>query len=368
MVDPSLEAIDWQRFLCRPPLQPLREVDAAAFRSRSILLTGAGGSIGTAIASRLARLHPARIILLEASESHFFALDRLIRTECGPTEIAFYLGSVCDAALLDEIFSVHAPDLILHAAAFKQVPLLEDQPLAAIFNNALGTETLSQYAATNGSRIVLLSTDKAVDPVSIMGATKRVAEQITLSHNGVALRLGNILGSRDSVAEVFAQQIRMGQRITVTDPTARRYFLTLEEAADLLLAASLEFDSPALLSPDLHAPHLIVDLADFLARELAPNQEIPVQFTQLRPGDKEAESFWASNETAESSSRPGLLRITTRQASPILLHKVLTSLRSAVENRDVFEAIAGLMALVPEYTPSQRVEAMARERRIQNSR
>ncbi len=367
-MEPSLEAIDWQQFLRRPPLQPLREVDASAFRGRSILLTGAGGSIGTAIASRLARLHPARIILLEASESHFFALDRLFHSECGPTEIALYLGSVCDKALLDEIFSVHAPDLILHAAAFKQVPLLEDQPLAAIFNNALGTETLSQYARAHGARIVLLSTDKAVEPVSIMGATKRIAEQIILSSDGVALRLGNILGSRDSVAEVFAQQIRLGNRITVTDPTARRYFLTLDEAADLLLAASLEFEPPALLSPDLHAPHLIVDLAHFLAKELAPDQEIPVQFTQLRPGDKESESFWASDETVESSNRPGLLRIATRRTSSIHLQQMLMSLRCAVENRDASEALSWLMAMVPEYTPSQRVRAMAQERRIQNSR
>lgn len=367
-MEPSLEAIDWQKFLRRPPLRPLREEDALAFRGRSILLTGAGGSIGTAIVSRLAQLHPARIILLEASESHFFALDRLFHTECGPTEIALYLGSVCDNALLDEIFCVHAPDLIFHAAAFKQVPLLEDQPLAAIFNNALGTETLTQSAQAHGARIVLLSTDKAVEPVSIMGATKRLAEQIVLSSHGVALRLGNILGSRDSVAEVFAQQIRLGNRITVTIPTVQRYFLTIEEAADLLLAASLEFDSPALLSPDLHAPHLIVDLARFLAKELAPDQEIPVEFTQLRPGDKESESFWASKETVESSNRPGLLRITTPQTSPIHLHQMLKSLRCAVENRDTVEAIAGLMTLVPDYTPSQSIQAMAREHRIQNSR
>ncbi len=205
-----LSTLDWSRFLARPrlPSPPLGVLDAL-YRG-PMLITGAAGSIGSALSQRVAALEPAALLLLDTSESRLYGLqqDWLIKGLAGvPTPI---LGSVNDRTLLDEVFSAHGPKLVFHAAAFKHVPLLEQQPLAAIANNVFGTLSLSRAAKGHGARVVLLSTDKAVEPSSIMGATKRIAEQIVLSTGGVVLRLGNVLGTRDSVTEMFARQIAIG--------------------------------------------------------------------------------------------------------------------------------------------------------------
>ena len=241
-VIPSLEALDWHEFLARPPLpSPTNEV-LNAIEGQPILITGAGGSIGSALAMRLAEFATS-LILLEASETHLFALQNQFAESAAAAAPVTVLGSIDDSSLLDEIFFVHAPRLLFHAAAFKHVPLMEEQPLAAIANNIFGTATLCEAASRHNARIVLLSTDKAVEPASVMGATKRVAERIVLAAGGTVLRLGNVLASRDSVAESFARQIAAGGPLAVTDPAARRYFLTLEEAVSLLIFASAESDA-----------------------------------------------------------------------------------------------------------------------------
>ncbi|HVZ83448.1 MAG TPA: polysaccharide biosynthesis protein [Terracidiphilus sp.] len=362
----SLEAIDWHRFLARPPLPAPAPASLAAFREARILVTGAGGSIGSALALRLTTLEPHRLVLLEAAESQLFALQhRLARAE-DRNRTTFALGSTSDAALLDEILTVHAPQIAFHAAAFKQVPLLEEQPLAAIANNIFGTQTLVQAAARHGVRLVLLSTDKAVEPASVMGATKRVAEQLVLRYGGTALRLGNVLASRDSVAEIFAQALAAGEPISVTDPAARRYFLTLEEAVDLLLAAAIE---PAgLYAAALPASQYIVDLARFMAAELAPGREAAIEFTRLRSGDKEAERLWAENERAMPAGAPGLFALTSPLPEREPLSHGLQALRAALDARDAAAALARLCTLVPEYAPSAAVRALAAQSPMRTAR
>ena len=212
-----LNDLNWRSFLGRPPLSSPPPDGIEALRQQPILITGAGGSIGSALALRLAALAPSMLVLLEASESNLYALQRdwaelqtaNPRASC---PMAPVLGSVADQPLLDEIFALHAPLIVFHAAAFKHVPLMEEQPLAAISNNVFATQTLTETATAHGARVVLLSTDKAVQPASVMGATKRVAEQIVLSSGGTTLRLANVLASRDSVAEVFTRQIAQGLR------------------------------------------------------------------------------------------------------------------------------------------------------------
>jgi FlaA1/EpsC-like NDP-sugar epimerase len=225
-------------------------------------------------------------------------------------------------------------------------------------------ETLARVAAAHHARVILLSTDKAVEPASVMGATKRIAEHIVLASTGTVLRLGNVLASRDSVAEIFAQQIARGGPITVTDPAARRYFLTVEEAVNVLVIAASPTQQPAILAPNLLATHFIADLASFLSRTLAPNREIPVEFTRLRPGDKETELLWSEDEGPHSASslklNEALVSLQSSAFTPSQLAIELAFLHAAVDARDLAAALAHLRALVPDYTPSTSVLALAR--------
>jgi len=356
-VIPCLSNFDWSSFLARPALPPPPPEALDLLRRQSILITGAGGSIGSALAMRLAELRPSKLVLLEASESNLYALKRdwaIAGVDCTAT---FILGSVADEALLDEIVALHAPRIVFHAAAFKHVPLMEQQPLAAIANNIFGTETLTRAARPSGAHLVLLSTDKAVAPASVMGATKRVAEQIVLASGGTGLRLGNVLASRDSVAEIFARQIAQGGPLTVTDPAAQRYFLTLAEAIDLLLMAAAH--SNALLAPVLPAAHFVADLARFMARELSPEREVAIEFTDPRAGDKETEALWSVAERTTAANLEGLIMIETPLPTEAQLASRLAGLRTALHARDLAGAFEPLRALVPDFTPSPTVLALA---------
>lgn len=354
--------LEWSRFLARPRLpSPEVEVLDALYRL-PILITGAGGSIGSALAQRVASLAPTALLLLDSSESRLYQLQQNWISECTPGRMMPILGSVGDRMLLSEIFTVHAPRLVFHAAAFKHVPLMEEQPLAAIATNVFGTQSLVRSAAAHDARVVLLSTDKAVEPCSIMGATKRLAERIVLAAGGTALRMGNVLATRDSVTEVFAQQIAIGYPLTVTDPGARRYFLTIDEAINMLLIAAAEPAAPILLAPELSSPHFITDLAHFVAQELAPERQIELDFTSPRPGDKEIERLWSSTEFPRPSRSKGLLRIDSPQNNEDHLEAALARLRGAVEARDLPAALGHLCELVPDYTPSPAVMSLAGNR------
>ena len=361
---PSLENLDWRGFLARPGLPPPPEA-FDALRREPILITGAGGSIGSVLALRVGALEAVRLVLLEASESNLYALERdsaaaVAANPHSRNTRTPILGSVADVALLQEIFATHAPRIVFHAAAFKHVPLMEEQLLAAIANNIFATETLVSVAAAHGARVTLLSTDKAVEPASVMGATKRVAEQIVLAAGGAVLRLGNVLGSRDSVAEVFARQIAQGGPVTVSDPAARRYFLTLDDAVNLLLGAAVLAEPSALLAPVLPATHFIADLAHFMAHTLAPDREIAIDFTSLRPGDKETELLWKASDPTWPAGADGMVLIEAAGPNAVQLTSQLASLRATLDARDQCAALAQLSAMVPDYTPSQTVLAAAR--------
>ena len=358
---PSLKNLNWHSFLARPPLTSPTAEALDALGRQTTLITGAGGSIGSALAMRLAALSPPRLLLLEASESQLYHLERQW-TEAGAAgPMTAILGDVADRALLDEVFAAHAPRLVFHAAAFKHVPLMEEHPLAAMANNILGAENLVRAAEEHGARVVLLSTDKAVEPSSVMGATKRVAEQIVLNAGGTVLRLGNVLASRDSVAEVFAGQIERGGPLTVTDAEARRYFLTVDEAVDLLLTAAALPEPGCLLASALPAAHRITELARFMADELAPGREIAIAFTALRPGDKEAELLWPEGEATWPVQAGALVSVHSPSLPKDRLKRSLAALRAALAARDLADALDQLRTLVPEYRPSPSVRARAQQ-------
>ena len=333
------------------------------FAGKTLLITGAGGSIGSALALRLAQLREPQMILLEASEDHLYRLQQAIAGTEGNAAAAFVLGNAGDRATLDEIFSAYKPRIVVHAAAHKHVPLLETQPLAAIANNVFATEAVVAKAAKHGARIVLLSTDKAVRPTSVMGATKRVAEEIVLASGGTVSRLANVLESSGSVTEIFRKQIAHGGPLTVTHPETRRYFLTMEEAVDLVFAAgyiAADSGSASLLGPALEADHSIVELAEFMARTLAPGRGIPIHFAGLRPGDKLFE--WLRDDDEQVNfAKGGFLSIQSSRPAPSDFSDNLGGLGVALRERDLTATIEKLRAMVPGYSPSDTVLALAQK-------
>lgn len=332
-----------------------------------ILITGAGGSIGSALALRLMKLGGARLVLLESAENSLYQLERTWAESKAKTTASatFVLGDAGQHGLVEEIIATHRPGIVFHAAAHKNVPLLEGQPFAAIANNIFVTESVVAAATVHAARVVLLSTDKAVAPVSVMGATKRVAEEIVLRSGGTVLRLGNVLASSGSVVEVFAEQIAHRRPLTVTHPAALRYFLTMEEAVNLLLLAAAQpaahQGASRVLAPLLPAMHRIVELAEFMARTLAPGREIALEFCGLRPGDKLTEQLWESSDIVIPLTSGDLAVIESAQPVSTALQNGLAALRNAVGMRDLEAALGQLRTLVPEFEPSEKVLELARK-------
>ena len=265
---------------------------------------------------------------------------------------------------MEELFEKFRPTQIFHAAAFKHVPLMEENPIAVIRNNILGTWTLATFAAKYRARnLTMISTDKAANPSSIMGAAKHVAEQIltrldTSATRMRSIRLGNVLGSTGSVVPLFQRQIQSGGPVTVTHPEASRYFISLEEAIGLILAAAALDDSATLLVPDLPAPIKILDLAKKLIAEAQPSaasapKQIEILFTGLRPGDKLHEDLLSSSESAEPTTHPKLRRITGPLPTPNSLGSAITLISEKVQSRDLPALLDAIRSLVPEYQPSE---------------
>ena len=320
---------------------------------RRILITGAGGSIGSALAQAIASFAPARLILLDSSEHALYQIDRTLNE----TPHISILGNVCDPMLLAEIFDRYRPQIVFHAAAFKHVPLLELNPFAAIANNVLGTYSLLQTAIQHhAEHLVLISTDKAVDPLSLMGASKRIAELLLLAHAGSstrlsAVRLVNVLGSQGSVVPLFLDQIAHGGPLTVTHPEATRFFLSIGQSTQAILAALEPRPQGTILVPDLGHPIRIADLArDLIA---VHSSSASVVFTQLRPGDKLEETLISARETLLPPAASQILTPILSSAPPAsVLHAAMRTLQQAVAARDLAALLRVILKLLPEYTPS----------------
>jgi FlaA1/EpsC-like NDP-sugar epimerase len=326
----------------------------------TVLVTGAGGSIGSALIRKIAAYSPQLLVLLDHSEQHLYQVESDLTLKGGAVPLASVLGDICNEALLSDILERYRPNVVYHAAAFKHVPLMERNPIAAIQNNALGTNNLARAARKHGVHVMtMVSTDKAVCPRSIMGASKRVAElalvRWTSKENLMnSIRLGNVYGTEGSVVKLFAQQILAGGPVTVTHADASRYFLTLEEAVDLIMLAS---DLPAarILIPDLGEPVRILDLARRMIEEagFVVGKEIPITFSGLRPGDKMAEHLVSASEFVESTDDPRLSNVKSAEIHPDRFDVLMTILVNAVERRDLFSILETLRCMVPEYEPSE---------------
>ena len=269
-----------------------------------VLVTGAGGSIGSELARQIMRYHPSALILLDSAETPLYNIEMELNRNSGHTKVIPCIGDIRAFKGLGRIFKQYEPDIVYHAAAYKHVPMMESSPLDAIHNNILGTFKIASIACKHAvEKFVMISTDKAVRPTSIMGATKRVAEMVVQTMNGsgtrfVVVRFGNVLGSNGSVVPLFEKQIASGGPVTVTHPEVTRYFMTIPEAVMLVLIAGAIGTGGELFLLDMGEPLKIVDLAKNMIRlaGLAPEKDIEIEFIGLRPGEKLYEELLIAGE------------------------------------------------------------------------
>jgi len=353
---PGPETHAWGRFLPQWGDETGDFLFASAHIDRCVLITGAGGYIGSALVKAIAGTSPRRILLLDSAEHNLFEIQRYLESPGNQVPYEAVLGTVNDADLLDSIFSRYRPEIIYHAAAFKHVPLLELNPIAAVQNNTIGTWVLAQAAIRHGaSTFVLISTDKAVNPHSVMGVSKRIAElaMVALSTTVCrmnAIRLVNVIGSGGSVVPVFWKQIAECRPVTVTHPEVTRWFLSLRETVEAVLACGAAACEGRILLPERGEPVLIAELAEFLIR--ASRKEIPIQFTGLRPGDKLTEELTYKNEVTDGFIGGPLEIIRTCRRAPADLEDAIERLSARIAARDVSGLIRTLSSIVPEYVPS----------------
>jgi len=327
----------------------------------NILITGAGGCIGSALAERIAKSGARKLILLDHAEHELHEIELMLDAIQGCAPHVAVLGDVCDAALLAEVFQEHAPQVVYHAAAFKQVPMMERNPLAAIRNNVIGTLTLAHAAREYGAaQLVMISTDKAVNPHSVMGVSKRIAELALLRWNGIrthmkALRLGNVLGSRGIVAPLFRQQITRGGPVTVTHPDVSRYFLTLREVTDLILATSIL--EGGIFVPVPSEPVKIVDLARGMIRKAGfePDVDMAIVFTNLRCGEKLTEEMVFASETAVLTEDVRIQRVAGAAIAADKFDAEMALLVESAKRRDRTAVLDEFVRIVPEYEPSETI-------------
>ena len=325
-----------------------------------VLVTGAAGSIGSELCRQIARFNPAGIVGFEIAESPLFETDREMRQSFPQVPFCPEIGSVQNRVRLDEVLRQHRPSVVYHAAAYKHVPMMEAHVFEAIENNVFGTYNVAVAAAEHGvDDFVMISSDKAVRPTNIMGATKRVAELLLLAlQNGhtkyVAVRFGNVLGSNGSVIPIFKKQIAAGGPVTVTHPDMRRFFMTIPEACQLVLQASAIGEGGQICVLDMGEPVKIVDLARdlILLSGLRPDQDIKIEFTGMRPGEKLYEELSTMLENTAPTAHEKI-RIFVGNGMPEGdMLTWLSCLREICEARDLGRLVVALKETVLDYSPS----------------
>ena len=391
----QLRPVVIEDLLDRPQIPLDREGMARLIQGRRVLVTGAGGTIGGELARQVAALGPAQLTLLDHGEYALYEIDLELRERHGDVPRRAVLADVRDEARMQRLFAEIRPELVFHAAALKHVPMVENDPLEGLQTNALGTRVVADAARAVGCRaMVFISTDKAVNPTSVMGASKRLAEMYcqaldvaarsgaegVFARSGgeggsarsgagdlggmrcVTVRFGNVLGSTGSVVPLFRRQLERGGPLTVTHPDMRRYFMTVKEAVGLVLQASVigaedREDQPAELAEggifvlDMGKPVKIVDLARRMIRlaGLRPEEDVEIRFTGLRPGEKLYEELFHGQEPPRPTQFAGLLVATPRTADPALVGRAIDEIAAAARAGNARAALTQLGRLVPEF-------------------
>jgi FlaA1/EpsC-like NDP-sugar epimerase len=330
---------------------------AQGMRGQVVMVTGAGGSIGSELCRQIARLEPTKLILFEHSEFNLYSVEQELRREHPALPLVCVLGDVCDPVEVESVLGTHMPQIVFHAAAYKHVPMLEGQVRAAVVNNVLGTRVVAEAADRHGCGIfVLISSDKAVNPANVMGATKRVAEMICenlatrLRTRFITVRFGNVLGSSGSVVPLFREQIAHGGPVTVTHPDVMRYFMTIPEACQLILQAGVVGKGGEIFVLDMGEPVKIAYLAEQLIRLSGkrPGDDIEIVYTGLRPGEKLFEELFHDRENLAPTGHPKLLLAHPRRVDAEQLADALQTMTrlSQTSEEDKLREVLG--RLVPE--------------------
>ncbi len=340
-------------------------------RGRRVLVTGAGGSIGSELCAQIAMLGPATLTMLDRYENGLFAAVNAIVRRNAPCTVHAVIADVTDRRRLDAALSQHRPEIVFHAAAHKHVPLMEANPCEAVKNNVFGTRSIMDASANHGVEcFVLISTDKAVNPTSVMGTTKRVAEMLVQATKVrsrtrfVAVRFGNVLASNGSVVPTFVEQIKAGGPVTVTHPEIRRYFMLIPEAVQLVLQAAALAEAGSVYVLEMGDQVKLVDMARNLIRlsGFVPEVEIPIVFTGLRPGEKLFEELVGADERVEASEVEKIRRVYSTGAPLDLAHLVaqVAKLERAAFDGDVDATLRQLRQIVPAFaSPLPATEPIA---------
>jgi len=348
--------------LGRNPIQLDQTEISGRIENKIVVVTGAAGSIGSELCRQIARFRPAGIVAFECAESALFYLEREMH-ETFP-EVPFHpeIGDIRDLQRLHEVFAQYQPSILYHAAAYKHVPMMESHAFEAVENNVIGTCNVALAAAQHHiADFVMISSDKAVRPTSVMGATKRIAELLinrlkVEGTNYVSVRFGNVLGSNGSVIPIFKQQITARKPLTITHPDMRRYFMTIPEAAQLVLQASTMGHGGEIFVLDMGEPVRIVDLARnlILLSGLRPDIDIPIQYTGVRPGEKLYEELAHLEEETLPTYHPKI-KIFAHSGGEQPIVETIQQLRFFCSTRDLPGLILQMKSLVPDYNPSAQI-------------
>ncbi|MGA6826561.1 polysaccharide biosynthesis protein [Nitrospira sp. NS4] len=346
--------------LQREPVQTDRQELHPLIEGKTVLVTGAGGSIGSELCRQIAFYKPESLVLFERYENSLHSLLLELRAAFPAVGVLPVIGDVTSSERVTEVFRQTSPDLVFHAAAHKHVPLMELNPKEAVRNNVLGTRTVAQAALEAGvDRFVLISTDKAVNPTSVMGVSKRIAEQVIQGFNRrgktkfTVVRFGNVLGSNGSVVPLFSEQIRRGGPITVTDPEIKRFFMTIPEAVQLVLQASVLGQGGEVFVLDMGEQIRIVDLARnmIVLSGLVPGKDIEIVFTGLRPGEKLYEELFDEHEQVEPTAHAKINRA-VGPPRPDDLDQWVDNLETSLSRWNEAAVLQQLRARIPSFTPT----------------
>ena len=369
---PSLESSDGRRslrdfaiedLLYRRPVDVVDEKTASWYRGKSVLITGGGGSIGSELARQIAKVNPERLVLLDIYENGVYDVQQELRLRYPEINLHVEIANVCDKDEIDTILKEHMPDIVLHAAAHKHVPLMERNVTEAVRNNVFGTLNMVEACERNGvKRFIMISTDKAVNPTNVMGATKRMCEMIVQSRKGdttsfSATRFGNVLGSNGSVIPLFRRQIANGGPVTVTDMRITRYFMTIPEASQLVMTSGAMAKNGELYVLDMGEPVKILDLAEEMIRlsGLEPYKDIDIIKTGLRPGEKLYEELLIKTEEMDKTENE---LIFIERDKPLGKEEIITKLdilREAMTTGSDSRVKKALMHVVPNYHMPEEV-------------
>ncbi|MFN8374434.1 MAG: nucleoside-diphosphate sugar epimerase/dehydratase [Anaerolineae bacterium] len=364
----QIRKVELEDLLRREPVRLNIDEISGYLHERVVLITGAGGSIGSEITRQVLHFHPRRLILLGRGENSLFTLEQELRRTHPELSYQAVIADVRDRARLDYVFRTFQPQVVFHVAAHKHVPLMEHNPDEAVFNNIIGTQNVAELALQFGiERFVNISTDKAINPTSIMGASKRIAEFVVESvarrasahQRFVSVRFGNVLGSRGSVVPIFREQIARGGPVLVTHPDMTRYFMTIPEAAQLVLqAGGLELNG-AVYVLDMGEPVKIVDLARdmILLSGLKPDVDIEIQFTGIRPGEKLFEEILTAEEGTGASKHEKIYVVANARLPRENLDALLAELVAAAHVYDGARIRRAFAALIPTYAPHSDVKS-----------